>query len=157
VTPRTRVAFSLWWARVVGLEFEAGLVRQLLNDTGTDSGALALLAYALDQLHQASAGQGVLTRAAYRAFGGVRGAIGAQAQATFDRLTAEAQAALPRVFRELVEVGGDESGAATRKRAPLERVQSDAASAQLTQELVQTRLLVTSEGAGDEALGLVKE
>ncbi len=146
-------------AQVAGLAFEPGLVRQLLNDTGAESGALALLAYALDQLYTASAGSGQLTMKAYHAFGGVQGAIGARAQATFAALSAEAQAALPRVFRELVEV--DESGAATRKRAPLAQVQSDADCAQLTQKLIQARLLVTSAGAthfasashlGDEAL-----
>ncbi len=137
-------------AWVAGLQFEARLVWQLLNDTGTDSGALALLAYALDQLYTASAEQGQLTLKTYQAFGGVQGAIGARAQTTFANLSAEAQAALPRVFRELVEV--DESGAATRKRAPLARVQGDADCAQLTQALIQARLLATSKGASDEAL-----
>ncbi len=137
-------------ARVAGLEFEAGLVRQLLTDTGPEAGALALLAFALDQLYQAARGQGQLTAPAYRAFGGVQGAIGARAQATFDQLPTTVQATLARVFRELVEV--DENGAATRKRALLTQVQADAACTQLAQALVQARLLVTSKGAGEEPL-----
>jgi energy-coupling factor transporter ATP-binding protein EcfA2 len=137
--------------RVAGLQFEAGgLARQIVTDTGDDPGALALLAYALDQLHQASAGQSDLTWAAYNAFGGVQGAIGARAQATFDGLDAAVQAALPRVFRELVEV--DESGQATRKRALQVRVRADEAGTQLTQALVDARLLVTSRSANNEAL-----
>jgi len=150
-------------ARVTDLTFEAGLARELLTDTGSDAGALALLAFALDQLYQAAIGKGeatrpyVLTRAAYRALGdaqsainGVQGAIGVRAREVFDALPSEAQATLPQVFRDLVEV--DESGATTRKRAALTHLQNHPASAQLIQALVQARLLVTSKGAGDDPL-----
>jgi formylglycine-generating enzyme required for sulfatase activity len=140
-------------ARVAEVQFEAGLARQILADTGADPGALALLAYALDQLYAAGVDHGRLTWAAYHALGGVQGAIGARAQAVFEGLPEAAQAALPRVFRELVEV--DESGQATRKRARLERVQAEATAAQLVQALVAARLLVASRSAQGEALAEV--
>ncbi len=137
-------------ARVAGLEFEDGLVRQILEDTGNNPGALALMAYALDQLYKTSVGKKVLTRSAYEAFKGVNGVIGIRAQETFEKLSQGAQDKLPVVFRELLDV--DESGAATRKRAPLEQVEHDTASRELTQALVQARLLVTSRSASDQAL-----
>src|SRR5262249_24519861 len=46
------------------LDFEAGLVDQILTDTGDDAGSLALLAYALDELYNAREGN-TLTKAAY--------------------------------------------------------------------------------------------
>lgn len=140
-------------ARVAGLQYEAGLARRILDATGDDPGGLALMGYALHQLYKASHIQGqagLLTQAAYGGFGGVQGAIGACAQATFERLEPSAQAALPLVFRELVEV--DESGTATRKRASLESVQHDQACKELVQALVEARLLVTSSGTGESTL-----
>ncbi len=137
-------------ARVAGLQFENGLVRQILGDTGNNPGALALMAYALDQLFNAAGRTGELTCSAYQSFGGVQGAIGTRAQEVFDRLSKEAQDNLPIVFSHLLEV--DESGTATRKRAPLARVEQDEACRELVQALVEARLLVTSRGAGDQAL-----
>lgn len=133
-------------AKVAGLQFESGLAQQILADTGDDPGALALLAYALQQLYEASHGTGGwLTWADYERIGGVQGAIGEQARDAFERLSAEAQAALPTVFRELVEV--DERGTATRKRAPLEAVIGDnPACEELVTALTDARLLVTSGG-----------
>lgn len=137
-------------ARVAGLQFEQGLVRHILEETGSDPGALALMAYALDQLHKSSGDSGHLSLAIYRGFGGVPGAIGARAQRTFDKLSSAAQTALPQVFSELLEV--DESGTATRRRALLAQVERDEASRELVQALVDARLLVTSRDAYDQAL-----
>lgn len=135
-------------ARVAGLQFDDGLARQILEDTGDDPGALALMAYALQQLYEESHGHGKLTWATYNRFGGVQGAIGEQARATFEKLSSEAQAALPVVFRELVNVGFDEQGnlKATRKRAALSSVTADEACAELVNALTDARLLVTSVG-----------
>jgi hypothetical protein len=90
-----------------------------------------------------------LTLKAYESFGGVQGAIGTRAQETFDKLSEAAQKTLPRVFRELLDV--NESGAATRKRAPLEQVERDAASRELIQALVEARLLTTSQNLAEVA------
>ena len=40
-------------AKAAGLQFESGLIEQILTDTGTGSGALALMAFALEQLYLA--------------------------------------------------------------------------------------------------------
>jgi formylglycine-generating enzyme required for sulfatase activity len=137
-------------ARVAGLQCENGLVRHFLGDTGNNPGALALMAYALDQLFNAAGRTGELTSFAYQSFGGVQGAIGMRAQETFDKLSIDAQEKLPTVFSHLLEV--DESGTATRKRVPIARVEQDAACHELVQALVEARLLVTSRGVGDQAL-----
>ena len=132
-------------ARVAGLQFESGLAQQILYDTGDDPGALALMAYALQQLYEESeASDGWLTWRAYEGFGGVQGAIGEQAKDAFERLSEGAQKALPVVFRELVEV--DERGTATRKRAPLSSVACDEACEELVYALTNARLLMTSGG-----------
>lgn len=137
-------------AQIVGLQFESGLVRKILEDTGNQPGALALMAYALDQLYKASGRDGILRFDAYHSFGGVQGAIGLRAQETFERLSEEARNAFPQVFKELLEV--DESSTTMRKRAPLEQVERDAASHELVQVLVQGRLLMTSRGTSQQVL-----
>ncbi len=139
-----------------GLSFEKGLVSQILRDTGDDPGALALMAYALDELYRAaltndpnaqSAGQ-TLTFASYQALGGVQGAIGKRAENVFDRLDAEAQSALPDVFREIIEV--DARGEPTRRRAGLARIERTASMQRLAEALTGARLLVQSKGEDDQ-------
>jgi formylglycine-generating enzyme required for sulfatase activity len=133
--------------------FENGLAQRILDDTGTEPGALALMAYALSELWQKSKGSDrVLTHAAYDSFNGVDGAIGKRAEETFNSLEEEKstlEAALAHVFRELVEV--DERGVATRRRAPLSDVTGDASAQNLVSALTDARLLVTSRGEGNEA------
>ena len=67
------------------------LGQRILDDAGTDPGALALLAFALHELYEARTPQGQLRHAAYDAFGGVRGAISRRAETTFARLPPAAQ------------------------------------------------------------------
>lgn len=125
-----------------GLTFEKGLPEQILADTGTEPGALALMAYALDELYRQGADDGELQLADYQALGGVQGAIGQRAEAVFATLDSEAQNALPTVFREIVEV--DERGEPTRRRAALDLVAKDPGSRHLLEALTdeRARLLV---------------
>ena len=69
-----------------GLDFDDGLPARILDETGSDPGALALLAFALHELYRARTPDGRLTRRAYDAFGGVRGAISRRADETFKAL-----------------------------------------------------------------------
>lgn len=133
-----------------GLELEEGLAARILEDTGTDSGALALLAFALHELYEARTPAGELAQSAYDAFGGVRGAISRRAETTFARLSASAQELLGQVFRELVET--DERGVATRRRVPRCRLASSAAAIQLIDAFTDARLLVTDRGADGESM-----
>ena len=101
-----------------GLTFEDELPERILDDTGAEPGALPLMAFALEQLYDGRTAEGSLTHAAYDRFGGVKGAISRRAEDTYGALDATAQATLPAVFRELVEVDlTDEGWVATRRRA----------------------------------------
>jgi hypothetical protein len=130
-------------AERAALEFEAALPERILEDTGSDPGALALMAYALDELYKIADQRGNrrLTFADYDFLAGVHGAIGKRAEQTFAGLSgdeAHKTALLGRVFRELVEV--DERGTATRQRALLGRFGEDELA--LIREFTDARLLV---------------
>jgi formylglycine-generating enzyme required for sulfatase activity len=137
-----------------GLKFEKGLAQRILDDTGTEPGALALMAFALFELWNEPRGAGrSLTYAAYESFNAVHGAIGKRAEDTFSVLKGEKsglEAAFTLVFRELVEV--NERGRATRRRARLSRVTADPLAEALVQNLTDARLLVTGRGEGNEAM-----
>lgn len=139
----TAVGFSDLADRA-GLQFEAGLPERILQDTGDEPGALALVAYTLDELYQAGKESRRLTHAAYEALGGVRGAIGRRAVSVFAQLPIDAQSALPRIFQKLVAV--DHRGVATRERAELEQVSESEASRGLIDAFTSARLLVQSRG-----------
>ncbi|HVO69566.1 MAG TPA: AAA family ATPase, partial [Aggregatilineaceae bacterium] len=135
-------------ADLAGLTFETGLVDRVLDDTGMEPGALALMAYALDELYRECTQAECLTHAAYQALGGVRGAIGERAESTFAALDPEAQASLPDVFRELAEV--DERGVAIRRRAGVAQVARTAAARRLVDALTGARLLVQGQGEDEQ-------
>jgi formylglycine-generating enzyme required for sulfatase activity len=129
-------------AERAGLTFEAGLAERILDDTGTEPGALALLAFALAELYKAKTAKGHLTWAAYEGFNEVKGAIAKRAEDTFNTLHTDSQAALSDVFRELVEV--DERGVATRRWASRHQVNQSPATERLIDHFTNARLLVTS-------------
>jgi formylglycine-generating enzyme required for sulfatase activity len=142
-------------AERAGLMFEDGLAAHILDETGDDPGALALLAYALDQLYRSSTDDGQLSFAEYRALGGVRAAIGERAEAAFKRLPPQAQAAFGSVFRELVEV--DERGEPTRRRALLAPLAAEAGAHKLIAVLTDERLLVTGRAEGGAVVEVAHE
>jgi len=103
-------------AAVAGLSFEDGLLGQILRDTGSEPGSLALMAFALSALYNACQPSRHLTFAAYDGFKGVKGAIAKRAETAYNGLDGDAQKAFGGVFKELVEVD-PERGIPTRKRA----------------------------------------
>jgi formylglycine-generating enzyme required for sulfatase activity len=123
-----------------GLAFDDGLPERVLEDTGTDPGALALLAFALHELYGAKTAQGRLTFTAYKDFGGVKGAISKRAESTFEELPTSGQGLLGAVFRELVEV--NEQGVATRRRAKLADAAPSEEARALIDAFTDARLLV---------------
>jgi formylglycine-generating enzyme required for sulfatase activity len=135
-----------------GLKFEEGLAQRILDDTGTEPGALALMAFTLFELYgRSKATCGALTNAAYDAFGGVHGAIGRRAEETFNAIDGESpvlDAALAHLFKDLVEV--DERGVATRRRALRREVTGSAAKESLVSALTEARLLITGRGESNE-------
>jgi len=138
-------------AAVAGLTFQDGLPGRILRDTGSDPGALALLAFALAELYEACQPGTTLTRAAYDSFRGVQGAIARRAETTYGALTEAAQGAFGEVFKELVEVD-PERGIPTRKRAPLAHFAGTPAAQQLIDRFIEARLLVCGDPAISDAV-----
>ena len=132
-----------------GLGFEEGLVTRLLEDTGSEPGALALLAFALHELYEQRTQEGLLTHVAYDSFNGVQGAIVQRAETIFTSIPNATQQVLVEVFQELVKV--DEQGL-TRKRAWRKRVSKSAGAAQLVDALIAARLLVASQDGENQAI-----
>ena len=140
-------------AECAGIDFEDGLVEQILDDTGDEPGNLALMAYTLDELFKASSGH--ILKDTYFRLGGVRGAIGTRAELIYGGLERSAQEALPRVFHELVTV--DERGIATRQQAPQFHFVDDVPSQQLINAYVDARLLITSSVDGIPTIEVAHE
>ncbi len=133
-------------AELAALEFEAGLPEHILSEMGSDAGALALLAYTLDELYKIADKRHDrrLTFVDYEALGGVQGAIGKRAEQTYQMFAGtddEKKALLGRVFRELVTV--DERAVATRQHCSIERF--DAECLILVHAFTDARLLVMDE------------
>ncbi|MFZ4827189.1 MAG: SUMF1/EgtB/PvdO family nonheme iron enzyme, partial [Phototrophicaceae bacterium] len=127
------------------LQFEEGLEQQILRDTGESAGALALLAYALDELYKIAEARGDrrLTVADYEALQGVHGAIGQRAEAVFAQLTGDEtdkQTTLKTLFHALVSV--NEDGTPTRQRITYEVEQADPLTRGMVTALIQARLLM---------------
>lgn len=107
-------------AKLVGLEFEPGLVDRILKDVGSEPGNLPLLEFALTGLWSRWRGRS-LTNAAYNEIGGVTGALAQRAEAEFARFDSQEQTAVRRLFSRLVRVARPEEGAEdTRQRIELQ-------------------------------------
>ena len=136
-------------ARAAGLRYEETADRGRLDDVlqeaaAADPRSLPLLEFVLDALYGAGRDRRVLTFAAYRALGGLEGAIARRADEVVDSLPPDIQEALPAVLRALTTVRpGDE--AVTARPAPLTEVASTPARLTLVDALVGARLLVTDE------------
>jgi WD40 repeat protein/class 3 adenylate cyclase len=100
-------------AERVGARFEPGLLAELVADVSDEPGALPLLQYALTELYERREGT-TLTQAAYRAIGGVSGALAGRAEEIYDGLGEEAQEASRQLFLRLVTLG--EGAEDTRRR-----------------------------------------
>ncbi|HMQ34093.1 MAG TPA: WD40 repeat domain-containing protein, partial [Chloroflexaceae bacterium] len=101
-------------ARRAGLVLEEGLAARIIADVGGQPGVLPLLQHALNELFARREGR-ALTLAAYRAIGGVTGALARSAEAIFDGLDGAAQDVARHVFLRLVTPG--EGTEDTRRRA----------------------------------------
>lgn len=133
-----------------GLKFEDDLPERILDDTGTNPGALALLAFALHELYKAKREDGLLSLAAYVQTGTVLHAIGKRAEDAYQRLSIEVQERLEDVFRELVDAY--ENGTATRRRPLRSKLEANEDSKALVNAFTEARLLVTDSTATGEAV-----
>ncbi len=100
----------------VRVTFDEDLIGDLLFDLRGEAGALPLLQFTLDQLFAHRAGRR-LTSEAYRALGGVRGALARHAEATYAALPSDEHRRLARaLFLRLIYPGATEQDT-TRRRA----------------------------------------
>jgi WD40 repeat protein/DNA-binding SARP family transcriptional activator len=125
-----------------GLEVERRLLDELVADTAGAAGALPLLQTTLLQLWASRDGR-VLRFDAYRAMGGLRGAVARLAEETYDALPA-ADTELAR--RIMLRLAGGEDGALVRRRVPLADVHRLDGAERVVDALVAARLLTVDEG-----------
>jgi WD40 repeat protein len=145
----------------VDVRFEENLVGDLLFEVRGQAGALPLLQFTLDQLFQRRDGR-VLTQAAYRELGGVRGALARHAEGTYADLPTEEHRRLARaLFLRLIEPGASEQDT-TRRRALYTELElpdpERSALMQVTAEaFIAARLLTTTESGGSTLLEVSHE
>jgi len=134
-------------ARLVGLDFEQGLTRSLLDDAGDEPGNLPLLEFALTELWQASRRKGnLLTHQGYEEIGRLTGAIARRADAEFARLSPEQQEIAPRLLTRLVRVAlPGEGGQDTRRSA--DTVDLSPPEKEVIRRLADANLLITGRDA----------
>ena len=134
-------------ARLVGLEFEDGLVQRILDDAGNEPGNLPLVEFALAELSGAGRRRGnTLTHAGYDDIDQIAGSIAKRADEVFDNLTDEQRAIAPTVFPRLVRVALPGEGAQdTRQIADVSDL-TPAARA-VIDAFVKARLLVIGRDA----------
>jgi WD40 repeat protein/energy-coupling factor transporter ATP-binding protein EcfA2 len=89
-------------AQLAGCEFEAGLVDLLIGETLDQPGGLPLVEYTLSELWARRTGRR-LTHSAYKAIGGVAGALAQRAEEIFSNFEEAEQQVCRRMFLRLVQ------------------------------------------------------
>jgi len=119
----------------------------LLGSTVGNPGSLPLLEFTLEELYKLRRDDGVLSLQAYRALGGVEGALATRAEEVFMSLDDATRATLPGVLRRLVFVDPAQGNAALRRSATRESFVGDE-SQRLVSAFVSARLFVADSGDG---------
>ncbi|MCC5063602.1 winged helix-turn-helix domain-containing protein [Xanthomonas campestris] len=149
-------------AAMAGLRFEedhdsASRLDDVLRDaTARQPDALPLLQHLLQALHERRSDDGLLTFAAYRALGGLEGALAHHAEQTFRALPAPAQAALGDVLTQVSVIHPD-SAAVTARRAVWSALPDASSARALVDALVQARLFVSELVAGEPGFAVAHE
>ncbi|WP_407465819.1 winged helix-turn-helix domain-containing protein [Xanthomonas campestris] len=149
-------------AAMAGLRFEedhdsASRLDDVLRDaTARQPDALPLLQHLLQALHERRSDDGLLTFAAYRALGGLEGALAHHAEQTFRALPAPAQAALGDVLTQVSVIHPD-SAAVTARRAVWSALPDASSARALVDAFVQARLFVSELVAGEPGFAVAHE
>jgi formylglycine-generating enzyme required for sulfatase activity/transcriptional regulator with XRE-family HTH domain len=134
-------------ARVAGLKLDDGLAERILDDAGTEPGALPLLEFALTRLWETRVGQ-TLTHEGYDRIGRLSGAIASRAEDVYRSLSAEQQYTARQLFIRLVQVARpDQDGNDARRRTPLSELRSLPRFETVVHALADARLVVTDTTA----------
>ena len=142
-------------ARKGRLELSDDLVERLVEDTGTGD-ALPLLAYVLRLLTERARPGDRISLAQYERFGGVQGALRAQADDALDRAVASTGHGAGEILDALVGlVSLDDAGRPTRRRLARSSVPRDLLDA--FDVLVDARLVSSDEVDGETQLAATHE
>jgi WD40 repeat protein len=141
-------------AQRAGLQFAAGLVEQMVEET-TGGDALPLLAYMLRELYQQAGADGIFTVAEYHELGGVIGAIQSRADRLTDELARRGheELVLPTLTKFAVVEGDAEP---TSRRIPRSALGPDEQA--VVDAFVEARLLTSSvDPEGETVVGVAHE
>ena len=143
-------------ARRAGFEFEdAALPQEMVDEVAAQPAALALLSFTAYQLWQFRDRQfRQLPRKAYKALGGVGGALAQHAETTLGEMTEAEQKIVREVFRHLVTGEGTR---AVLSRDELLQVSGGDPAAPVLERLINARLLVAMESPSGESIEVVHE
>jgi serine/threonine protein kinase len=132
-------------------DFQPGLVGLILQDVGTEPGALPLLSHALLETWKRRRGR-TLTLQGYADAGGVKKAITQTADSVYDRLSPQEQTIARNIFLRLTELG--EGVQDTRRRVKLEELaqtREQEAVAKVLKTLTDARLVTTEQDSAEVA------
>lgn len=144
-------------AERANLNLDGDLAELIVTEVNDQPGALPLVAYLLAQMHRQMEERldRRITRADYDQVGGVRGAISARAETAYAKIDLpdeRKEAALNRVFREMVELTEEQGRLVpTRRRVSPETLMSDPDAALLVQQLTNERLLTSDRNTVEVA------
>jgi len=133
-------------AKRLGLSFEPGLTKRMLDDVGEEPGNLPLLQFALTELWARREGR-LLTHAAYEQTGGVTAAIVQRAELVFASLSPGQQNTAKHAMARLVWVGNGQDSAEASQRIALDELDEEAQG--VAQIMADARLLVIGQEGAD--------
>lgn len=146
-------------ARLVGLEFEKGLVAQIIEDAKFATGELPILEHALLELYNNRVGRH-LSFKAYREIGGIQGALVKRAEAEFAKLDTNERKILRKMFVLCLILPGD-GAEDTRRRATKEELITIGRPRKVAEALIErwasARLLTTRRERGLETVDVSHE
>jgi serine/threonine protein kinase len=102
-------------ARRLGVSLEAGLESAIIQEVTDHPGALPLLQYLMSELFQRRDGM-MMTLAAYREMGGVRGALAKRAEEIYESFSPQQRIAMQKLYLRLITLG---EGTEDTRRRPL--------------------------------------
>lgn len=139
-------------ARLAGMSFEAGLVAEIVEETGTPD-ALPLLAYLLQEMYLTVGPGRVVTRQAYQASGGVAGALARQADTVLAELHIQYDPDL--ILSTLLRLVSMDGAEPTRRRVPVAEL--SAQQHRIVEVFTDARLLTTDVTDGQPHIQVAHE
>ena len=147
-------------AGVVGLQFEPGLSKQILDDIEGEPGAMPLLQHALWELWNRRHGRWLKSQT-YEDFGGVKQAITTTAEKVYGAYSPAEQEQMRDIFLRLTRLDESDASRDTRRRVPLRRLISSGTDRSflelLLDRLANARLIVKTTMEDETYVEVVHE